>query len=315
MSEIAVFGSINMDLVCYVERFPRLDETVTARSFQQFPGGKGANQAVGIGRLGREVRMFGMVGNDVFGQRLKSSLENNNVNIDGVVTQKGISSGIALILVNDEGKNMITITPGANGRVDKIYAGKVLPEIKKAGILLLQFEVSLEAIDLLLRNLPRDKPLVILDPAPVNRLEKIFAERIDIITPNLTELEDLTNTSISEDQDIKIAAEVLLKVARVSKVVCTAGDKGAYLIDEKSFLHFPAYNVEVEDSTAAGDAFNAGLAVGLAEGKALKDAIMFANAAGALSVTVKGAQPSMPAREAVESFLAKRGSVEIRDLS
>ncbi|HID56545.1 TPA: ribokinase [Candidatus Poribacteria bacterium] len=312
MSKIAVFGSINMDLVMEVERFPRQGETVAAKSFSFFPGGKGANQAVGIGRLGGDVSMFGMVGDDTFGELLIKSLRNNGINVENVIIGEGTSSGIASITVDRQGNNTIVITPGANGKLDRRYVDTVLPQIAQNDILLLQFEVPLETIDYLLKGLPPKTPLVILDPAPAYDLERIHAKRVDLITPNETELQSMTGIEIKSVEDIKEAAGLLSRKMGIEVVICKSGDKGSYLITRERFKHFPAYEVEEVDTTAAGDAFNAGLALALSEGRDLEEAIRYANAVGALATTVKGAQPSMPSADSVEEFL-KREEVHLEE--
>ncbi len=302
-NDIAVVGSINMDLVTEVSSFPSPGETVVAKRFTQFPGGKGANQAVGVGRLGGEVSMYGMVGDDLFSSQLIKSLKDNGVNTDQVIAQKGFSSGIATILVDDQGENMIAINQGANGEVDSLYIEKVLPKIEEAKVLLLQFEIPLETIGYLLNNLSTDRPLVILDPAPAKDIRSLPMERVDILTPNLVELEVLSNKTISDDESLKKAGRSLISQKQVKSIICKAGESGSYLITKSKFVQYPPHRVEIIDTTAAGDAFNAGLAFSLAQDKSRPEAINYANAAGALSATKRGAQTSMPTREEVQDIL------------
>lgn len=308
-AEIAIFGSINMDLVGEVERFPLPGETVTAKSLGRFPGGKGANQAVAAARLGGRVAMFGMVGDDPFAEELLSSLKMSGVEVGQVRRLQGILSGIALILVDSHGENMITISAGANGMIDQAYIEEILPAISKAKVLLLQMEVPPEAINKLLEELPRENPLVILDPAPIGNVPRLTnLERVDIITPNLTELALLTGIDLKDEGHLKRALSQLVTKGHLGRVICKAGAQGSYLIDEKGrFIHFPAFEVEVVDTTAAGDAFNGGLAVALARGIELERAIVYANAAGALAVTRKGTQPAMPTAAEVEQLLERSG--------
>lgn len=306
MTTIAVFGSINMDLVAQVERFPAPGETVIADGFNRFPGGKGANQAVAAARLGGQVTMFGMVGAGPFGGELLNSLKENRVQVERVLRQD-TSSGMAMILVNESGENMIAITAGANGLVDREYVEYALPEISKAKVLLLQLEIPLEAIDTLLQRLPEGDPLVILDPAPVQELSDLAAlERVDIITPNLGELEILAEMDIIGEERLKQAALRLVAEVGVRRIICKAGMNGAYLMDEQGrFIHIPAFAVEAIDTTAAGDAFNGGLAVALTRGEKLEEALRYANAAGALAVTRVGAQPSLPTAAEVRRLLER----------
>ncbi|MFQ5795669.1 MAG: ribokinase [Candidatus Bipolaricaulia bacterium] len=307
--EIAVLGSINMDLVVRVERFPEPGETIVGRSFAQFPGGKGANQAVGAARLDGDVGMLGMIGDDIFGEQLKGSLEKNGVRIDDLVSQPS-SSGVASILVDDAGENLITIIAGANGNVDNEYVETVLPKIGDAKILLLQLEIPLGTIDHLLRRLSAGAPLVILDPAPVRDLSDLYTERIDLITPNRTELAGLVGIELQHPRAIERAAVSLSKRTGIETVICKWGAEGAYLSTAGQLVHLPGYRVKAIDTTAAGDAFNAGLAVALSRGRDLEAAVGYANAVAALSVTAEGAQPSMPTGAQVEAFLEQSAESE-----
>jgi len=309
VSEIAVLGSINMDLVVKVDRFPKRGETIVAKGFSLFPGGKGANQAVGVGRLGEDVSMFGMVGNDIFGPMLIKSLKSNGVKVNNVIVKENISSGIASIMVDSQGENIIAITPGANGQLNSHYVDSVLPTLEQSDILLLQFEVPLEAMDYLLKRLPKDSPQVILDPAPAYDLKHIYTKRVNIITPNETELQSITGIKIKTKEDVRKAAGFLHHETGAEAIICKYGEKGAYLVMKEEFIHFPAYKVKVVDTTAAGDAFNAGLAAALSRGEDLEEAIKYANAVGALATTVAGAQTSMPSKEKVERFLFHKGEL------
>jgi len=297
--EIAVLGSVNMDLVCEVPRFPRPGETLRGRSFARYPGGKGANQAVAAARLGAEVSFFGKVGDDPFGDELLLSLKENNVNVEAVEKERNVPSGIASIWVTETGDNAIVIVSGANGQVNETYVDRVLTRLAAAKVLLLQLEIPLATVAYLLRRLPVKTPLVILDPAPAQDLSSLPLERVDIITPNRGELHALTG-----EEDLEKAAQELL-ARGVGNVVCKAGAEGAYLFNKNGRRHFPAFPVKVVDSTAAGDAFNGALAAALTEGFSLEESLRWANAAGALACTRPGAQPSLPSREELEQFLAE----------
>jgi len=296
---VAVLGSINMDLVTEVPRLPCPGETVLGRGFARYPGGKGANQAVAVARLGGRVSFYGKVGEDFFGKELLQSLLENRARVKAVEQEHGVSSGITSILVAEDGENAIAYTPGANALVDAAYVDRVLSEIATAKVLLLQLEIPLETIDYLLPRLSSKGPLVILDPAPAQDISSLLLDRVDILTPNRGEL-----VSLTEEEGLEEAAYKFL-ARGVGRVVCKAGNEGAYLIDSGSFRHFPSFPVDPVDTTAAGDAFNGTLAWALVE-KSLTEAIRWANAAGALAAMRKGAQPSLPTRQEVESLLGNK---------
>jgi ribokinase len=303
MSAIAVLGSLNVDLVTQVDRFPKPGETIVARSFEIFPGGKGANQAVACGRLGATVTLFGAVGRDEFAPRLIESLQSSGVRTDNLRFFDDLPTGVASIWVDAHGENAIAIAMGANARVDRAYLDEILPSLKGFSWLLLQLEIPMDSMRYLLERLPTDGPRVILDPAPARSLKGFPTERLWLITPNERELHALTGMPTDTEADLRRACQVLREKTGVRAVLCKAGSRGAYLEDGVRFRHFPGYSVQSVDTTAAGDAFNGGLATMLAEGQALERAIAFANAVGALCVTKPGAQPSLPYREEVEAFL------------
>ncbi len=302
---IAVLGSLNVDLVTQMDRYPHPGETVTARSFAQFAGGKGANQAAACGRLGAAVRLFGAVGRDHFSGKLVESLEQSRVSVDDLLMCDDAPTGTAQIWVDSEGENAIAIVAGANARVDRQYVTSTISKIKEASWLLLQLETPLESTADLLEQLPPDSPKAILDPAPARALEGLPTQRLWLVTPNEHELRSLTGIPTTTDSEIERACRLLLKMTRAAAVLCKAGDRGAYLDTGERFHHFPGYTVGSVDTTAAGDAFNGALAVSLDEGRSLEEAIAFANAAGALSVTKAGAQQSLPWRWELEAFLRR----------
>jgi len=308
MSGLAVLGSLNADLVTRVEAFPRPGQTLQARAFQIHAGGKGANQAVACGQLGAPVAMYGALGRDGLAPRLLDSLQGANVRADDLLYCDDAPTGTASIWVDDAGENMIGIHAGANGRVDADYVDQILPVVARADWLLLQLEIPLAAMKHLLERLPASRPRVMLDPAPAADLGPLPTERLSLLTPNEHELAALTGEAVDTDAALERACRALRASSGAGAVVCKAGARGAYLLDEGGFRHVPGHRVDAVDTTAAGDAFNGGLAVALLEGQLLDGAVGFAHAVAALSVTRAGAQPSMPTRQAVEAFLPAVGN-------
>jgi len=285
---IAVVGSINMDLVLELERLPRSGETVSGGRASLYPGGKGANQAVAVARLGTEVEFFGAVGDDSYGKRLVRGLTENGVGATSIEIKQNVASGLATIWVDAAGENAIAVASGANAHVDRAFIDRHLDRIVSADTLLLQLEIPLDTVAYLLRALPVEAPRVILDPAPARDLEPLPLSRVDILTPNTQEL-----LAIAGNSDPEGAARSLLDRG-VRNVVCTEGAAGAtWYAPGREPLRFPTPSVDAVDTTAAGDAFNGALAWALQDA-GLEAAITWALAAGALATTIRGAQPSLP---------------------
>ena len=295
---IAVLGSANMDVVTEVPRIPLPGETVLGKSVRRYPGGKGANQAVAAARLGEPVAFFGKVGADAFGDELLASLEEDGIDVTAVERVPDLPTGLASILVDEAGENAIACTPGANGAVDSEYVDRALDRLCTADVILLQFEVPVASVAHLLTQLPSDRPLVVVDPAPAQDVSILPLGRIDILTPNQRELFALT-----DENDVSAAGRALL-ARGVRAVICKAGEDGAYWIAEET-IHVPAPAVEAIDTTAAGDAFNGALACAIVR-RPIDEAIRWAVAAGALSTTKPGAQPSLPGRESVEKLAGEQ---------
>ena len=287
-----VLGSINMDLVTRVERFPRPGETLSGRSFQLFPGGKGANQAVALARLGGRVAMVGARGNDALGAQYDGVLQNAGVDTSGVAVVEA-STGTATIVVDARGENFILVVEGANAAVTPAYVERHQKAFAGADALLLQLEVPLESVVLAARLAKRAGTRVILDPAPARELPDELLAHVDILTPNETEAMILTGLDTKDEEGIRRAAEKLL-ARGAGRVIVKAGARGAYLAGPGSFVRVPGFAVKTVDTVAAGDSFNAGLAFALGEGRALTDAVRFANAVAGLSTTKEGAQSAMP---------------------
>ena len=307
---LAVVGSLNMDFVVTVPHLPAPGETVLGGGFQMVPGGKGANQACAGARLGGPavtVRMAGRVGYDVFADHLKASLSAAGVDVSAVHATRAQPTGVALIWVDRTGQNSIVVASGANHELRAADAGSLRQVFRGAGWALFQLETPLETVRAALRLAREEGARTILDPAPAQRLDGEFLALADILTPNETEALILLGRPPArvpaEEAPLLSAA---LRALGARQVVLKLGDQGCFFDDGLRRLHVPAFPVEVRDSTAAGDIFNAGLAVALAEGRAVEDALRFASAAAAISVTRLGAQASVPARAEVEAFLSAR---------
>lgn len=298
MTKILVVGSINMDLVVRVPHAPFPGETVLGGDFQTFPGGKGANQAVAAARMGGEVTLVVRVGNDDFGNTLIQVLVQDKVKTTYVIKDTDAKSGIAMIAVADDGENLIVVASGANKRVSIEDVQKASDIMRDTDLLLMQLECPLEVVSMAAELAHAHQVPVVLNPAPAQPLPKSLFTLVDVLTPNEKELAMLTG-----EDDLERGIQTLRDWG-VKNVVVTLGAKGARLVNETTDQYLPAFEVSAVDTTAAGDAFNGALAVALAEGKPLIEAVRYGTAAGALAAMKIGAQPSLPTREAVEELLA-----------
>jgi len=303
---IVVVGSINTDLVSITKRIPAAGETVLGTDFQIHPGGKGANQAVAVARLGYPVRLIGRLGNDAFGTQLRSYLEIAGVDIAGVATSSG-TSGVAVIMVSDGGENGIVVTPGANAKVSPQDIDANLEIIRQAGFVLTQLEIPLETVEYLATVCARERVPLMLDPAPAMDLPLSIFEHVDWFTPNQTEAAFFTRDKQDSNaaKDPAAIAKMLLDKGNHG-VVLKMGADGVYLASQNGFAEsVAAFPVNAVDSTGAGDAFNGGFATGLMLGKTPLESARFAAAVAGISVTRTGAQPSMPSMAEVEEFLKR----------
>lgn len=296
---IVVVGSINMDLVTRTPRIPLAGQTLIGTDFTTTPGGKGANQAVAAARLGYTVQMVGKVGADVFGQALLDNLTAAGVGIEAVERMPG-PSGVAPILVADNGENSIVVVPGANGKVDCAFIDRQAALIRSAGMVLCQLEVPLATVSHVLALCAETGVPVMLDPAPAAPLPDAIWSQVAWFTPNETEAalylkETLKPEESAEHLLAKGLGGVVLKRGGEGSYVAVAGDRAAWV---------PSFPVQAVDTVGAGDCFNGAFAVALLEGSDPWAAARFASAAAAISVTRRGAQASMPSRAEVEAFLA-----------
>jgi ribokinase len=297
--KIVVVGSINMDLVIATPRIPLIGETIKGRDSFTGLGGKGANQAVAASRLGADVEMIGCVGDDQFGEELLSKLKSENVGVGSVNVIPGVKTGQAFIIINDEGDNSIVLSPGANAELTPVHIQQREKVIKNADILLVQLEIPTETAEEAVKIANKYNVTTILNPALASKLSVDIFEKIDILTPNETEgnllLNDKPNDNLTPQKIVK-----KLNSLGVKKVILTQGKDGVSYNDGDFLKKSPSFKVDVVDTTAAGDSFNAGLAVALAEGKSYSDSIAFAQSVAAITITSRGATSSLPFRNQVE---------------
>ncbi len=302
-AKIMVIGSLNMDLVVRVHQLPAPGETVLCPEYRTIPGGKGANQAVALARLGAQVSMVGCVGQDGFGDVLLENLRREGIDVTHLRCLQDAGTGIALISVDDQGQNSIVVASGANMRLAPQMARAALESQAGLDAVVLQLESPLEVVQEAARVAHQQGVLVVLNPAPARQLPEALLHNVDVLAPNEGETSLLSGLPVETNQQVEKAARRLLELG-VGKVVLTLGSRGALALDKAGQItYLPAHQVQVVDTTAAGDAFVAGLALGLAEGRPLVEAARLGNAAGAIAVTRLGAQPAMPYRQEVEALL------------
>lgn len=286
-------GSANIDLVVRVAQLPRTGETVLGDDHREFPGGKGANQAVAASRLGAAVQMVGRVGDDAHGQRLHTALEIERVDLAALTTDHTAPTGLAMITVDPAGDNMIVVSPGANARIDAGDTEQAVAE-SPADAVLVQLEIPLSAVEAAARA--KGDRLLVLNPAPAAPLPPAVLDRVDVLVPNRGELATLTGHTQAGDlaQTAQQAHTLVDADHGPEAVVVTLGDEGALVVTGSETTHVPAHPVEAVDTTAAGDAFCAALTVRLISGDELVTAARYASVAAALTTTRAGAQPSLP---------------------
>lgn len=302
MKHILIIGSINMDLTIHTPRLPRLGETITGSDFATTPGGKGANQAVAAARLGGEVRMIGGVGQDVYAARLEENLQRAGVGTDGIVSFD-TTSGIAVITVCG-GDNQIILDRGANQRITPAVIDHNIRLLEWADLVLFQLEIPLETMVYAAELAKRRGVKVLLNPAPMQPLPDELLKCTDILIPNQYEAGQLLGREIVTVGDASLAAREL--VARgIGQVIITLGDQGCLVCDGEEQFHAGIYPVDTVDTTAAGDCFIGAYAVGLCEGMSTLEAIRFASAASAITVSRPGASSSLPSRQEVDALASQ----------
>ena len=307
MPHIVIVGSLNMDLVVQVPTIPAPGETVLGNNFATIPGGKGANQAVAAARLGANVSLIGRVGADAFGEQLLANAQKEGIDVTHVGCDANAASGVAMISVDARGQNSIAVASGANYCLTAAHVREAWAALENVDLLVMPLETPLETIETAVSLANQAGVKVILNPAPAQTLPQSILAGVDVLVPNEPETTQLTGIEIDSPESTRKAAQALLELS-VGNVVLTLGSRGALVLtgETNQFTQVEPYPVKVVDTTAAGDAYVAGLAVALGEGKELVEAAQFANAVGALAVTKQGAQPGMPTREEVE-ILLKQG--------
>lgn len=302
-SSLVVLGSSNTDMIVRTRTLPRPGETVLGGEFITAAGGKGANQAVAARRAGGSVSFIARIGSDALGDQSLASWRSEGIDVTHVSRDAKAASGVALILVDEKGENSIAVAGGANQRLTPAHVRKAAKTIRHAHTLLMQLETPLPTIQAAAEIAAKAGVRVILNPAPAQTLPAELLRQLTLITPNETEAETLTGIRVRSEKDCHRAANALQK-AGVRHVIITLGARGAFLaMDDGTRLLIPSFPVQPVDTTAAGDTFNGALAVALGENLALPEAIRFANAAAALSITRLGAQPSAPKRREILKLL------------
>lgn len=307
MSKLIVLGSVNADHVLKVPSFPRPGETLHGLGYQVIPGGKGANQAIAAVRLGADIGFIASVGDDTFGTEIKKSFAQEGMATGAVLVEDNTPTGIAMIQVADTGENSICISAEANAKLDAPRITPYLMSIEQADYLLMQLETPMSGVELAAKTAKSAGTKVVLNPAPAAELSDQLLRSVDIITPNETEAEILTGVTVFDEKSAQVASDIL-HAKGIETVLITLGSQGVWLSEERGKGEIVSgFRVDAMDTTAAGDTFNGGLVTGLLEGKSLKESIVLAHAAAAISVTRFGAQTSIPNRKEVSLFLDEHG--------
>lgn len=314
VSRIVVVGSVNTDMVVKGSRLPGPGETVTGGQFIMAAGGKGANQAVAAARLGAEVTLVAKVGRDVFGDQAIENYRREGILTDCILRDETNATGVALILVDAHGENLISVASGANLALTPQELAGAADRIRAADVLMLQLEIPMETVSAAAKIAAEAGVPVILDPAPAAALPEGLLRHVSYLTPNETEAERLTGIAVRDEASARQAAARLL-AAGARHVLVTLGAKGVLLADKDHAMLLPSQPVDAVDSTAAGDAFNGGLAWALSSGMALEQAVRKACRIGALSTTRLGAQPSLPTQAELSQFESQIASCHNEGIS
>lgn len=300
MNKIVVIGSSNTDMVVRSEHLPRPGESVLGGDFMMAGGGKGANQAIAVARMGHNVVFSAAVGRDMFGDAAVAGYQRFGVDTSYIV-RKDTPSGIALIMVDGAGQNSISVALGANNCLTAEDVMPALESVSAGDIVLLQLEIPMSTVDACVAVAAAKGAKVVLNPAPAAVVSEQTLSKLYLITPNQTEAQTLTGIEVVDEASATAAAKALTAKG-VERVVITMGSQGSLLYEDGVSEIIPAHKVSAVDTTAAGDVYNGALCAAIAEGMSLGDALRFATKAAAISVTRAGAQPSVPSREEVDNF-------------
>ena len=300
--KIVVIGSSNVDMIMKMDRLPRIGETITDAEFLQTYGGKGANQAIGAVRAGGKVAFVNCVGDDAFTPRMLKNFNADGLDIRFVFQEKDIASGYALVMIGGQGNNYLSVAPGANYRLTPAEIDKALPVIEESAMILMQYEIPEQTIKYVF-DIAEEKNIPVLwNFAPARSFDLSYIRKTTILIVNETEAEFLCGFPVESNTDVDKAGQHLLQMG-AKFVIITLGKRGSFALSKTDKIYVPAFNVDVVDTTAAGDVFCGSFAVAQVEGKSLKDSLTFASAAAALCVTKMGAQPSVPIRNEIEKFI------------
>ncbi len=301
--KIVVIGSSNVDMIMKMERLPKEGETITDAEYMQTFGGKGANQAVGAARAGGNVTFVNCVGDDLFVETMIKNFEEDGMDTRYIFHETGISSGTALVMIGEGGRNYLSVSPGANYRLSPAYIDKVKSVIDEAKIVVLQYEILPKTLKYILDYCDEKNKNVLWNFAPARTFDIDYLKKVNILVVNETEAEILSGITVNNYENAKAAIHKLMELG-TQTVILTLGENGSLIGKPENIEKVEAFAVEAVDTTAAGDVYCGSLAVALVEGKSLKQAVRFASGAAALSVTKLGAQPSAPYRKEIDDFIS-----------
>ncbi|MBO3803804.1 MAG: ribokinase [Candidatus Brockarchaeota archaeon] len=309
-ASVAVVGTSHMDFTAYVDEFPKPGETVVGREFAMAPGGKGANQAVAVSRMGATCYLVSKVGRDFVGESLFENAAKNGIRTDFLRRDPRSHSGVALIYVNARGENVIAVAPGVDRLISEEDVRYAERGISSSSVVLAQLEIPLATAEFAMRYAKRMGKTTILNPAPASDLKDELLHNVDFLTPNLGELAKLTRIKVADDESMLRAAGTLLDRG-LGHVIVTLGKRGSMLVTSAGSELIPSYEVDAVDTVGAGDAFNGALAFAISLGCGAREAARFANLVAALKVTRKGAQSGIPTLEEALAFARSMGAEDL----